>query len=303
MLLGALWAMGCQRDAARTNDPSLRVVATTTMLADLARQLLPESVEVLSLVPVGADPHVWQPRPSDARRVRQADVVIRNGLYLEGWIDGLLDNAGGDRKTVTASRRVTPLADPEDRDGADPHFWFDVQLWIEAANEVRDELRPLLTPDDRRILDQRHAAYVQELRALHVWVQDRIDSIPHSHRLLVTSHDAFGYFGRAYGIPVRGVQGMSTGQEAGQRDLVELIRLVRRQAVPALFVETSVHPGLLEQIAAETGVRVAGPLYSDSLGPADGEAATYVTMVRANVAMIVEALGGRFEEFRLAHGS
>lgn len=278
-----------------TDGAELRVVTTTTMLADLAARIAPDGVVVESLIPHGADPHVWQPRPSDVRRIRDADVVIRNGLWLEGWIDGLLAHAGPDARVITASARVPNVGRPG-VDGADPHFWFDVSLWMLALDEVEAQLADVVPPASRDELHARARAHRAELHQLHAWVGERIASIPEEHRVLVTSHDAFGWFGAAYGLDVHGVQGMSTGQEASQRDLLDLIRLVRSRDVPALFVETSVSPVLVHQVARETGARVAGPLHSDSLAPPGAAGDSYVGMVRDNVRQLVEALGGHWQD-------
>ena len=184
--------------------------------------------------------------------------------------------------------------------GVDPHFWFDLDAWSLAADEVGEGLIEVVggreTPEAKRVVRQLDA-YKQQLGQLDDWTRSRLSSIPRGQRVLITSHDAFGYFGRAYEIDVVGIQGVSTEQEAAQRDVANVIDLVRERGAPAVFVETSVNPQLIEQVARETGVKVAGPLYSDSIGTPDSPAATFVGTVAENVRIITEALGGEYTMF------
>lgn len=269
------------------------VVTTTTMLTDLTRELAPQSVRVEGIMQPGGDPHLYRPTPSDARLIVQSRLVVRNGLHLEGWIDDLVANAGGTRPVVTASEGVDPIQMQDFAAGVDPHFWFDAMLWATAVDNVAAGLQQLVGDgDEHDEIARRRDVLRADLETLHGWVTAAFASIPESRRVLVTSHDAFNYLGRAYAIDVHGVQGLSTEQEAAQRDVVETIDLVRSRQVAAVFVETSVNPAIIRQIATETGARVSGPLYSDSLGDAGSGAETYFGMVRANVTMIVEGLGG-----------
>jgi ABC-type Zn uptake system ZnuABC Zn-binding protein ZnuA len=187
----------------------------------------------------------------------------------------------------------------------DPHFWFDLRAWEKAVDNVEKGLVELVGRSSSQSAPIRRRAddYRRRIRALHNWVESQIATIPQKHRVLITSHDAFAYFGRTYDIEVVGIQGISTEQEAGQRDVAEVIDLVRRKGAPAVFVETSVNPSLVKQVARSTGARVAGPLYSDSIGPADSKAATFVETVVQNVKMITEGLGGEYTPFRPSQDS
>jgi ABC-type Zn uptake system ZnuABC Zn-binding protein ZnuA len=276
LLLGVT-AVSCRPSTSPSPDRDRpTVVATTTMLADLAMTLAGDDFGVTCILGPGADPHLYQPRPADARTIAASDLVVVNGLHLEGWIDDLVRNAGGERPVVVASEGVDAIHMEGLAGGVDPHFWFDVSAWRIAVENVTAALTGLAGEEETaaRIRDRRRA-HLADLEAL-------------------TSHDAFNYFGRNYGIDVVGIQGLSTQQEASQRDVANVVELVRRRGAPAVFVETSVNPTLIERVAAETGVRVAGPLYSDSLGPPGGPAATYVGMVAENVRLIVEGLGGTY---------
>ena len=278
-------------------------VASTTMLEDLAHQLGGDDVQVEGIMSPGGDPHLYQPTPADARLIARSDMVIRNGLKLEGWIDDLLENAGGERPIITASDGVKPIK-MDDEYGVDPHIWFELDAWKIATKNVRDALVDLVGPETEAAenIRKRAEAYLATLDRLDQWVRDQLATIPESRRVLITSHDAFNYFGRAYDIDVVAIQGISTEQEAGQRDIANTVELVRKRNAPAVFVETSVNPSLIEQVARETGVEVAGPLYSDSIGAADTPAGTFVGTVQENVRMITQGLGGDYEPFDAPEG-
>lgn len=292
---------GCDKKTPNP-DPDARpvVVASTTMLADLAGQIGGDAVQVEGIMSPGGDPHLYQPTPRDARIVARSQLVVKSGLKLEGWIDDLLDNAGGTRPTVVASTGVEPIHMEGFAGGVDPHFWFDLKAWELAAKNVGAALITLVGEDspEAQGIKQRLDAYLLKVERLDAWVRERLSSIPRTRRMLVSSHDAFNYFGRAYDIDVVGVQGISTDQQASQRDLAKIIELVKKREVRAVFVETSVNPALIEQVARETGAKLSGPLYSDSIGAADSPAATFVGTVTENIRMLTEALGGEHIPFK-----
>lgn len=303
LLLGAVIAIGgCDRGptTAEASTPERpEVVVTTTMLTDLARTLGGDAVEVTGIMSPGGDPHLYQPTPQDARTVANSDLAIRSGLTLEGWMKDLIDNAGGERPVVVASDGVDAIRGASTEYDVDPHFWFDLNEWRVAVDNVTDGLVEVVGRDtpEAQAIERRADAYRARIAKLHQWVGRQIETIPEQNRVLITSHDAFAYFGRTYDIRVVGIQGISTEQEAAQRDVADVIDLVNKTGAPAVFVETSVNPSLIEQVARETGVRVAGPLYSDSIGPAGSPAETFVGTVVENVRMITEGLGGSYEAF------
>ena len=295
----AFGAVGCDSDGSKAGDEDrIDVVVTTTMLEDTVQQLGGEHFQVHSLVSVGGDPHVYQPQPEDARTVAESDAVIKNGLMLEGWMESLIRNAGGERPVIVGGEAIDEEKLISVEGATDPHVWFDVGMWRQVTDTVAEGMKEVA--DDSEVveeIEQRHAAYDEMLAGLDQWVQDRMESVPDDHRVLITSHDALNYFGQAYGIDVEAVQGLSTEQEASQRDVANIVDLVEETNAPAVFTETSVNPGLIEQVARETGAEREGPLFSDSVGPAGSGADTYVGMVQANVEMITEALGGDYEKF------
>lgn len=292
-------AMACDREStAEFDDDQIDVVVTTTMLEDLVEQLGGEHFQAHGLVNVGADPHVYQPQPGDARMIAESDAVVMNGLLLEGWMESLIRNAGGERPVVVAGDAIDDDQLIRVEGAVDPHVWFDVGMWRQVADHVAGEMAEMT--DDEQVVEAvqtRHAHYDEMLAQLDDWVGERMETVAEQQRVLITSHDAFNYFGRAYGIDVEAVQGLSTEQEPSQRDVANIIELVDGRNAPAVFTETSVNPALIEQVARETGAQRVGPLYSDSVGPADSGADTYVGMVQSNVEMITEGLGGDYEVF------
>ena len=283
-------------------DGPVRVVATTNIIADAVRQVGGSHVQVTALMGPGTDPHTYLPSPSDASALASAHIVFFNGLHLEGKMTQLLEENEADAaRAVAVSRSVGPdqLLHADGGDGAhDPHVWFDVRLWMKCVEVVRDELAAL---DPANAADYRANAdrYLKELDALDREVREKAAKLPSDRRVLVTSHDAFGYFGRAYGFEVHGLQGVSTAAAASTREQSELANFLGRRQVPAVFCETSVPPKGLKKVldsvrkTYQREVRLVGDadaLYSDALGEPGTSGETYVGMVRHNVDVIVRAL-------------
>ena len=290
---------GCDRNASGEGDNGGPVVVTTTtVIHDAAQRLAGSDFEVRGLMKPGGDPHLYKPTPSDARAVAGADLVVINGLSLEGWAEDLVRGAGGRTELVVATEGIEPIRMDGMAGGVDPHVWLDVGLWQRAVARIADALeRHAPSPQVASRVRAREATLLQELDALDLWVRERLRSVPAERRVLVTSHHAFNYFGRAYDVEVVGIQGLSTEEEASQRDVADTIELVKARGIPAVFVESSVNPALIRQVARETGAKVAGPLYTDSVGPVGSDAGTYVGMIGANVRILVEALEGDWAPF------
>jgi manganese/zinc/iron transport system substrate-binding protein len=282
----------------RAPNERLRVVATTTIVADLVRELAGDRVDLAGLMRPGVDPHLYVASERDLDRLMSADVIVFNGLHLEGKVADLLEelDARG-RPTVAVADGIAAarLRHADGFSGAhDPHVWFDVALWREGARHVADRLAAL-DPVGAPIYRAGAERYLAELDRLDAWVRAEVARVPPAVRVLVTAHDAFGYFGAAYGVEVAAIQGISTSTEAGSADLQELADLVTARRVPAVFLESSVPPRIVQALEAAVrargfDVRRGGELYSDALGEPDGPAGTYVGMVRHNVSTIVRAL-------------
>lgn len=279
----------------RTGMP--RVVVTTTIVADLVRQVAGDEVETDCLMGPGVDPHSFKATPRDADRLARADLVVASGLQLEGKLAALLERLGRRKRVVSVAESI-----PKDRlievgDGLyDPHVWFDPTLWAVCVEAVVEPLGQIV-PAGRPRFEAAAAQYRGRLKRLDDALRERVAAIPERRRVLVTSHDAFRYFGRAYAIDVVGIQGMSTESEAGLNDINRLVDLVVSRGVPAVFVETSVADrnvtALREGAQAKGhGVRLGGRLYSDALGGPQSGAETLEEALRANVDVVVAGLAG-----------
>jgi zinc/manganese transport system substrate-binding protein len=264
------------------------VAANFTILADFARNVGGDRVEVTSVVGPDGDVHSFVPSPADAKKLADAKLVILNGLGLEGATARFLRAAAKDAKVVVASDGVTPLRPGSE---ADPHAWQSVaNAKIYVAN-IRDALIAV-DPADKAVFEANAAAYLGRLDALDAEVKAEIAKIPPDRRKLVTTHDAFGYFGTAYGVAFIAPHGVSTEAEASARDVARIIAQIRAEKIPAVFLENVTDPRLLERIAHESGARVGGTLYSDALTDTGGRASTYIDMMRHNVKQLVAALTG-----------
>jgi zinc/manganese transport system substrate-binding protein len=275
--------------AARADAP-LRVVATFSILGDFARQVGGERVSVATLVGPNGDAHVFEPSPADSRLLSEARAIVVNGLGLEGWLERLIQTSGAKAPRIVASKGVTPLAgEGEERGKSDPHAWQDVaNAKIYVAN-IRDGFTAA-DPGGKDVYAANAAAYLASLDALEAEVRAAIAKIPPANRRIITTHDAFGYFGKAHGMEFIAPQGVSTESEASARDVGKIIRQIKAQKIPAVFLENVSDPRLIRNIAKESGARIGKPLFSDALSPPDGPAATYVAMMRNNIAAFVDAL-------------
>lgn len=277
-----------------------RVVTTIGMIADVASNVAGECVSVQALMGPGVDPHLYEARASDIERLRQADAILYAGYALEGKLGRVLDNFGARKPTLAVAPEAfqeEDLITAEDEEyGIDPHLWMDAARWSKTVPPITALLQEL-APECSEAMDERAAAYRQELAALHDWIGKSVASIAEEQRILVTAHDAFGYYGDAYGIEVKGIQGISTDSEAGIADIREMISVVVERQVPAIFVESTINPRTVNAVidgANKRGqeVRVGGELYGDAMGEQGTADGTYIGMLRANTIAIVEALGG-----------
>lgn len=285
---------------------NLKVVASFSIIADLARNVGGERIDITTLVGPGGDAHVYEPKPTDAVSVAHADLVLVNGLQFEGFLQRLIEASATQAPVVEVSRGVTPLAAADEHphdsaegaaDEVDQHGAYDPHAWQSAANAqiyVRNIAKALCDVDVEGCgYYARNAdAYVETLAGLDAEVKAAVASIPQDKRVIITSHDAFGYFEYAYGIEFLAPEGISTEAEASAADVAALVRQVRDDKASAIFVETITNPRLIEQIAQETGLKVGGELFSDSLSDPSGPAATYIDMMRHNIATIRGAILG-----------
>ena len=262
------------------------VVASMSILADLVREVGGGRVHVETLIGPGGDAHVFQPSPADARRVALSQLLFVNGLGLEGWLGRLVQASGGKARIVTLSTGVKSLRAAQT---LDPHAWQDIaNTKIYIAN-IRDALIGS-DPAGRDEYARRAAEYTIQLDRLDAEIRAGIASIPAPRRRIITSHDAFGYFAAAYGMTFIAPQGVSTDSEASSRDVARIIRQIRAEKIPAVFLENISDPRLMNQIARETGAAVGDRVFSDSLSDADGPASSYLAMMRHNLDAFTRAL-------------
>lgn len=280
-------------------EPALRAVASFSILGDLVRQVGGERVAVEVLVGPGSDAHVYSPKPAQAKQVGQAQLVFSNGMGFDGWMARLLKSAGFKGRHVVASAGIQPLKGAADEHGhghahaaADPHVWQDV---ARVRAYVKNIAQGLCAADAAGCDSYRSnaAAYGQQLDALDQEIRRAWSAIPAQQRLVISSHDAFGYYASAYGVRFLAPQGVSTDSEASAQGVARLVRQIRQEKASALFVESIADPRLIEQIARETGLKASSEgLYSDSLAP-QGEAASYLGMMRYNTRVLIAAIQRR----------
>jgi ABC-type Zn uptake system ZnuABC Zn-binding protein ZnuA len=269
---------------------SLTVVATTTQAADVVRAVGGQRVEVRGILRPNSDPHEYEPRPSDARSLQGAKLVVRSGGELDGWLGGLLSSVGGHLPTLTLIDSVKPRRTGS---GLDPHWWQDPTNGALATAAVRDAL-VRADPAGRATYRRNAASYMARLRALDRSIAACIAKLPPAGRKLVTSHDALGYYARRYGLRVIGalIPSLSTNAQPSARDVERLVSQIKRERVEAIFPESSLNPKLERAVSRETGARVGRALWADSLGPKSSSGATYVGSLEANTAALVSGLSG-----------
>ena len=291
-------ALGLMATAFGSDAKKLQAVATIGMVADLVRQVGGDRIDVYQLMGPGVDPHLYKPTSTDAARLGKADVIFYSGLMLEGRMGDLFAKlARGGRKVYATTESVSEdrLLEPAEFEGHyDPHLWFDVSLWAETVPTIIQGLSEA-DPEGKESYERNGADLTARLAALHAWCKELAGQIPKANRILVTSHDAYNYFGRAYGFKVVGLQGVSTVSEAGLADMASLVDFIKAQNVKAIFVESSVNPAAINRVAKDSGVSVGGELFSDAMGDTDEmhggfDASTYEGMVRYNLTTIVNAL-------------
>jgi manganese/zinc/iron transport system substrate-binding protein len=311
----SLSLVGCGGAAGNTNvgeervyqgDYPIQVVCTTGQIADTVRQVGGEHIQVTALMGPGVDPHLYRALPKDINALKAADLIFYNGMHLEGRMADVFVRMARRRPTTFAVTEKLQadgdqrLREPPEFEGHyDPHVWHDAKLWSECVRYVAEQLAAF-DPRNAASYQQNTDAFVAELATLHEETLEQIKTIPESRRVMVTAHDAFGYFGAAYGIEVYGLKGISTEDEVSLARTEEIVSMLVKRKIPAVFVESAVAPRIVEALiepCKDQGhdVRIGGELYADALGPAGGDAATYIGMFRANVRTVVNALRGTSE--------
>jgi manganese/zinc/iron transport system substrate-binding protein len=300
LLLVALLASACATEANSNSTGKLNVVTTIGMIADIVKNVGGEHVQVTGLMGPGIDPHLYKASENDVQSLQEADLVFYNGLHLEAQMGEVLERMNDfGIKTVAVTDKIDRSilqSPPEFAGNYDPHVWFDVSLWMKAVEQIQETLVEV-DPDNRAVYEANAAAYLTQLEELHQYVLDQANKIPAEQRILITAHDAFNYFGRAYGFEVRGLQGISTEAQAGTADVQVLADFIVEKQIPAIFVESSVPQRNVEAVQAAVqarglDVKIGGSLFSDAMGTEGTPEGTYIGMVRHNIDTIVAALTG-----------
>ncbi|HEY9814492.1 MAG TPA: zinc ABC transporter substrate-binding protein [Candidatus Obscuribacterales bacterium] len=298
-LIGSLLA-GCgSAPVGEGESDRPRVVTTTTVIAHWTQELGGDAIELVPLMDPGVDPHIYEPVPADTVAIESADLIFYNGYNLEPGLIRIIEATGIDATVVPVGESVSPLdMEQEGQRVPDPHVWGDVSHAVTMVETMRDQLIALL-PEERDRIQQNATDYITQLRSLDTWVTEQVATIPANQRQLVTTHDAFQYYARAYGLEVPGTLiGISTEEQPSAQTVQRLVDTIRTLNVPAIFAETTLNPQLITTVAQEAGVPLAEQeLYSDSLGAPGSRGDSYITMIEANTEAIVVNLGGQFTPF------
>ncbi len=297
---------------AEAGSASLRVLAANSFLADIAQNVAGDRVTVDSLIPIGLDPHAFEPTPQDVAKIADSQVLIINGAGFEEWIAETISNAGGNTKVVEAAAGLTmreagegepaheeEAQSEETHEGegeeyhheGDPHFWLDPNQVVKYVENIRDALSEA-DPEGGETYARNATRYIEQLRELDTWIRGQVEQIPAERRILVTDHDTLGYLADQYGFRVVGaiIPSFSTGASPSAQELAELLNQIAETGAPAIFLDVAANPQLAEQIAAEAGVKVVANLHTHSVTEAGGVAPSYIEMMRQNTLLIVEAL-------------
>lgn len=297
IILLATWLlMGCEPGETSDTGGKLKILATTGMIADVTQNIVGDAAEVTALMGPGVDPHLYKATQSDLAKMNDADIILYNGLHLEGKMVEVLEKLSRKKPVIAVANGVSIsfLRKAPDGEAYDPHIWFDVYAWRDVTRYIADTLQALDTAN-ANLYENNFKGYNVQLNELDMWVQQEIQSIPADQRILITAHDAFEYFGQAYGIEVRGLQGISTISDFGLQDVTALVNLIVERNIKAVFVESSVSDRAISAVvegAQKRGheVKIGGTLYSDAMGAAGTPEGTYIGMVKHNVTTITEAL-------------
>jgi len=289
------------KEQKQSNKPL--IVCTTGMIGDAVKNIVGVYAEVSTIMGPGVDPHLYKATHGDLVKFQEADIVVYNGLHLEGKLGEVLKKVGAKRPIIAIAEKLDTalLINNSAFQGTyDPHIWFDVSLWNQALGYLTADLEKELNAPEEAIRDM-YSQYASKLDSLHASVKEQISRIPAQQRKLITAHDAFAYFGRAYGIEVKGLQGISTLSEFGLRDVSELVDFIAENKIPSIYTETSVSEKSIEAVlvgvkARGVEVKLGGSLYSDAMGKNGTPEGTYIGMVEANVQKIVAGLGERVRD-------
>lgn len=288
-LLGFLLILGIHSNTIAQSKSKINIVASASMIADMAKNIAGDLADVTMIVPIGGDPHIFEPTPSSARMAADAEIIFKNGLTFEGWLTDLINNSGTAAPIITITEGVDAITSQQYKNATDPHAWMSAQNGIVYAENIKNALAKYW-PEYAQLFQDNFEIYKKKLEEMDIYIKEKIATIPNDKKILITSHDAFQYYGRRYNIQLESILGISTDAEVQTSDIRRLTEVIQTTKVPAVFIESTINPKLLERIAKDNNVRIGGKLFADSLGDEDSEAPTYLAMLKHNTDVIVAAL-------------
>ncbi|MFN4955424.1 MAG: metal ABC transporter solute-binding protein, Zn/Mn family [Aphanizomenon sp.] len=301
-IVSSLVVVSCTSHLQHRENTKPQVVVTSTIITNLAAEIGGEEVQITGILKPGADPHIYEPVPADSRVLEEANLILYNGYNLEPGIIKLMNATGGNVKKIPVGEVVKYLKLDKGKGKIvpDPHVWGSAANVISMVKAIRDSLIEL-SPEDKNKFVENAKRLTDELQQLHIWINQEIQTIPLDKRKLITTHDAFQYYGNAYKIEISGTLiGISTEEQPSAQTVKKLVESIKKIGVSAIFAETTINPALIKTVAEEAGVKLAPtPLFSDSIGAKGSNGDTYIKMMVANTRAIVEALGGKYTPFQL----
>lgn len=274
---------------AQTTPQKPLVVTSASMFSDMAANIGGNLIETATIVPIGGDPHIYEPTPGDVRLLLKANLILQNGLTFEGWITDLIKNSGSKAPVVTITEGITPIISETHKNATDPHAWMEPVNGKIYAFNIKEALLKLL-PDQQPLINSQYESYISQLDSLDRYIRINLEKIDTAKRILITSHDSFHYYGKRYGVRLESVLGTSTDADVRTSDLMRLNEVIQAHKIPVVFIESTINPKLLNQVAADNNISIGGKLYSDSLGDKESPANTYLNMIRHNTDVIVHGL-------------
>ncbi|AMC93791.1 manganese ABC transporter substrate-binding protein [Erysipelothrix larvae] len=294
MIATLLLVTGCNSQTSKVDDGKLHIVATYSIIADMVENITKDKAVVNSMVPIGSDPHSYEPLPSDSQNISDADLIFYNGFNLEtgkGWFQNLLDTTNKNDVAFAVTENVEPihLAEKGKETEIDPHAWLNVKNGIKYVELIADKIIAA-DPDNKAFYETNRDAYIKELKDLDTYIQDKVDAIPVEQRILVTSEGAFKYFSKAYGFDAQYIWEINTDNQGTPDQMKRVLDIINTKDVKALFLETSINPSTMETISTETGVPIHSKIFTDSLAAKGNDGDTYITMMQWNINHIAEGL-------------
>jgi ABC-type Zn uptake system ZnuABC Zn-binding protein ZnuA len=280
----------CQRISSQTTSKEpIKLLTSATIFADMIKNIGGDLVSVKSIVPIGGDPHIYEAVPNDINKINEAEIIFVNGLNFENWIYKIIKNSGPKSKVIILTSGIDPITSAEHNDSKDPHAWMDV---VHARTYARNIYEGLATfyPNYKNDFYKNYKIYDEKLIKLNEYIINQIATIPKDQRMLITTHDAFSYYGKRYGLIVNAMMGISTEAQAQTQDMKRITQAISQFNIPAIFVESTINPKLFEQISKDKKVSIGGSLFADSLGDSLTKASTYIEMLTFNTDMIVKGL-------------